>query len=163
MSNLRRYFAEGQTYFVTAVTYQRRPILVDNASLLLEAIRYSRSRFQFDLQAFVILPDHFHLMIRPIDASLSRVMKCIKQRFAGQFKSAKNIRGRLWQHRFWDHVIRDDRDWKKHMNYIHFNPVKHGFVDDPFQWTHSSIHKAMNAGDSVKVDKRQEFEGEFGE
>ncbi len=74
--------------------------------------------------------------------------------------------GRVWQHRFWDHIIRDDDDLNNHTDYIHYNPVKHGFVTSPFDWPHSSIHRFLEMGNYTLDWGRREdvlFVGDFGE
>ena len=78
----------------------------------------------------------------------------------------KSTSGRIWQYRFWDHIIRDQNDLNKHIDYIHYNPVKHNLVQNPFEWKYSSIHEFKIEGyysDDWGVKDRLTFKGEFGE
>jgi putative transposase len=149
MTNIRRYKSTNQTIFITAVCYQRIPILVNNPEkqMLLEILREVKSQLPFRLMAYVILNDHFHCLIRPEDGSdFSRIVQSIKLRFTHRWKADHGINTpvKLWQRRFWDYVIRDTEDLHRHLAYIHFNPVKHGLVTDPADW-HWSSFKAHQA------------------
>nr|WP_232505619.1 transposase [Legionella clemsonensis] len=104
----------------------------------------------------VILPDHIHMMIRlaPNDGNFSLRIRLIKSIFTNQFqinefispsRQKKRERG-IWQRRFWEHLIRDEKDYAPHLNYIHFNPVKHGYVRHPADWPYSSIHRDIQLG-----------------
>src|SRR5688500_10185280 len=92
---------------------------------------------------YVFLLDHFHMIIQPTgESDFSDVMHSLKPNFTKEYKklirlgSSQSIK--FWQKRFWDHVIRDDRDFENHLHYIHYNPVKHGYVKDPRDWKDSS-------------------------
>ena len=147
MSNLRRYHENGYIYFVTNVTYDREPMLTANNDLLWNAIYISKSRSGFELIAWVVLPDHFHLVIDPGEVPISIVLQRIKMSFAAQYRKRHGLyRGRVWQNRFWDHVIRDQEDMNRHVDYIHLNPVKHGFVNNPADWRYSSFHEYVREG-----------------
>jgi len=167
MSNLRRYHTAGNWYFITNVTYLRRPVLVEHADLLLSAFERCRERVAHDLHAWVILPDHFHAVINSKDGDMSGIMQRIKMGFAAHLRlRTGNRRGRVWQNRFWDHVIRDEEDLNRHIDYIHYNPVKHELASSPFEWKHSSIHQFHLEGiydqDWGRRDAPQ-FDGNFGE
>ena len=167
MSKLLRRYSPGRVYFVTAVTHQRAPLLIENRDLFRLSIKKVRPILPFDLIAWVLLPDHLHLIIDPGAFDLSNLMQQIKLSFA--FHTRRRIglyRGKIWQSRFWDHIIRDQEDMNRHIDYIHYNPVKHGRVQDPFAWEPSSIHKYQEKGfyppdwgrpGSMKMD------GDFGE
>jgi putative transposase len=147
MSKLRRINHHYGVYFITSVTFNRNPILIDNEKLLLASFEFVRTLYQIELKAWVILPDHFHLLIESNDVDVSDIMRRIKTKFSGLYRSQlKLTEGRLWQHRFWDHAIRDETDFRTHFDYIHYNPVKHGLVNNPFQYKHSSIHKYLKEG-----------------
>ena len=147
MSKLRRYHTPGNWYFITSVTYQRMPILVEHAELVKFTLETANARHEFKLHAWTILPDHIHLILDSQTGDLSAMMKSFKTGFASYWRSRQGVRsGRVWQNRFWDHIIRDDADLNAHVDYIHYNPVKHGLVSSPFDWQHSSIHQFHRDG-----------------
>ncbi len=167
MSNLRRYYTPGNLYFVTHVTIDRMPILVQNADLLMIAFERALQRFDVEMLAWVILPDHLHLIVDPKMHDLSKVMKIIKQDFGLQYRQRIGVRtGRVWQLRFWDHIIRDQEDMNRHLDYIHYNPVKHGYAKAPADYAHSSFSQYVADGlyqkDWGTMDKI-DVDGEFGE
>jgi len=142
MSILRRYHCEGNIYFITNVIFQRKPVLIDNIDLLWTSFSAIKYKAGFDLIVWVILPDHFHVVINPQRNNISNVLQRIKMSFGVPWRKRMNLcSGRVWQNRFWDHIIRDQNDLNRHIDYVHFYPVKHRFVNSPFDWTHSSIHK----------------------
>jgi putative transposase len=167
MSILRRYHGKGNVYFITNVAYEREPVLIDNVDILWGAFNSVSRKSPFALIAWVILPDHFHIVIDPRQNHISNLLQRIKMSFAAFWRKQENLTsGRIWQKRFWDHIIRDQIDLNRHIDYIHFNPVKHGYVNSPFDWLHSSIHKYHTEGfytrDWGLIDTL-EFKGEFGE
>ena len=142
MSRLRRYSKPGHPYFITCVTYERRPLLIQNADLILQSISYMKRASDYDVPVWVILPDHFHAIIEALGGDISGILQRIKMSFGALLrKRLQEKSGRVWQNRFWDHIIRDERDMNRHMDYIHYNPVKHGYVSRPFDWRYSSIHE----------------------
>jgi putative transposase len=142
MTNIRRYFAEGQINFLTHVTFNRTPLLVDNIDLFWEAYDFTCGKTDADLIAWVILPDHAHLLIEPNGNDVSVLMKHFKQKFSGLYRLRRQLaKGRIWQYRYWDHIIRDEADFNRHVDYIHYNPVKHGIVKRPSDYGQSSINK----------------------
>jgi putative transposase len=147
MSVLRRYYSDGSIYFVTTVTYHRLPILDKNAEIFRQSIDLTQKIIPFSIHAWVIMPDHVHMIIDPHDKDLSDIMKKIKMKFAGLYRAHQSIRGgRIWQHRFWDHVIRNQNDLNRCIDYIHYNPVKHGIVINLDDFPFSSFHEYLNAG-----------------
>jgi putative transposase len=147
MSILRRFSQRGNIYFIANVTYDRRPLLVQNADSLLESIEAIHTKQPFDLQAWVILPDHFHFVIDPMDWDFSRLMQSIKMSSGARYRKGVGVKsGRLWQNRFWDHIIRDQEDLNRHIDYVHYNPVKHQLVKSPFDWKWTSIHEYYREG-----------------
>ncbi|MCX6827001.1 MAG: transposase [candidate division Zixibacteria bacterium] len=167
MSKLLRYYGSGQLYFVTAVTYDRLAILAEHADLFWESIDKIREKAEFDLIAWIIMPDHFHAVIDFKESSLAEIMKRVKISFAFLYRERLHLyRGRTWQNRYWDHVIRDQEDWNHHVDYIHYNPVKHRMAKSPFAWKESSIHKYFAEGyyskDWGNLDII-EYESEYGE
>jgi len=147
MSKLLRYYHPGQVYFVTTVTHKRARILSDNAGLLWRAIEKVKDETDFQIMAWVIMPDHFHFIIDPKDQNLSNIMRRIKLSFAHAYRpNASLYRGQIWQRRFWDHIIRNEKDLNNHTDYIHYNPVKHGLTKNPFDWQYSSIQQYLENG-----------------
>jgi len=147
MAKLRRYFKPGQIYFLTHVTHLRKPILVNNVDLLWRAFERTGLDEAYNLLAWAILPDHCHLLIDPQDCNLANLTRRIKLTFSAGYRSKYRLTsGRLWQYRYWDHIIRDETDMNNHIDYIHYNPVKHGLVNDPFAYAHTSIHDYAKRG-----------------
>jgi putative transposase len=132
MKTLRRYYVPNAIYFITVVTHERRPFLVDNLDLFWHGWGDLRP------QAWVVLPDHFHALVNPAPLTISEVLQRFKLRFSRRF-FRDNPKEKLWQNRFWDHVIRDEKDLSGHLDYIHYNPVHHGLATDPFKYEHSSL------------------------
>ena len=156
----RRSRAEGASFFFTVVTNDRRPFLCEESSVMLlrEAFRKVKEKHPFTIDAFVLLPDHLHCIwtLPSNDSDFSTRWRQIKGYFSrrcrGGLKCARTAeqtaRGEqpVWQHRFWEHQIRDDRDHIAHVEYIHFNPVKHGLVTAPIHWPHSTFHQYVERG-----------------
>lgn len=159
MSHYTRARFKGGTYFFTLVAFKRRNILTtDPARIALrQAIEHIRKRRLFEIRAFVLLPDHLHAiwtLPRGDDDYSTRWMR-IKEEFTRRWLSDggselrvssaarnKRLRG-VWQQRFWEHTICDERDFAAHMDYIHFNPVKHGYVKCPHEWPYSSFQSGV--------------------
>ena len=167
MTNIRRYFRPGNVYFLTHVTYERRPILVSHFDDLWDAIQRVKNEYDFNLLAWCILPDHFHILIDPIKSQTSSIMRRIKLSFSSKYRrSIANKSGRVWQYRFWDHQIRSQSDLNRHIDYIHYNPVKHALVKSPAEYRLSSFSEYAIRGyypadwgniETIDID------GQFGE
>jgi putative transposase len=155
----RRAKTPGGSYFFTVVTHQRRPILIkpSNVEALRKALATVMQRHPFRIDAFVLLPDHLHCIwtLPPSDNDFSSRWRLVKSSFSrtcfdqskvSPARARKQERG-IWQQRFWEHFIRDENDFLHHVEYIHYNPVKHGLVKSPSEWPHSSFHRDVNAGD----------------
>ena len=156
----RRSRTKGATFFFTVVTHERRRFLcVDpNAELMREAFRYVIDRHPFSIDAFVLLPDHLHCIwtLPEHDNDFSMRWRLIKSYFSRkcgeQFKGNRSANRlnkaeqAVWQHRFWEHQIRDDGDFIRHVEYIHYNPVKHGLVNAPEAWPLSSFRRYVKQG-----------------
>ena len=143
--NFRRYHIPGSAVFITQVVENRKPVFLNPRYLdLLHDILYNvKELHPFDMLGYVLLPDHFHMIIQPTGTSnFSDIMHSLKPNFTRECKKLTELSSsqstKFWQKRFWDHVIRDDRDLENHLHYIHFNPVKHGYTNDPRGWEHSS-------------------------
>jgi putative transposase len=157
MTSYRRAFAPGATYFFTAALNDRSSCqLVEQIGLLRTSLQEVRQRHPFRIDAMVVLPDHIHALwtFPEGDADFPLRWRLLKSRFsqrcpAGESRSdsrvAKKERG-IWQRRFWEHLIRDEGDLHRHIDYIHFNPVKHGLVRRVAEWPHSSFHRFVAEG-----------------
>ena len=144
----RRIRIAGGTYFFTLVTASREPIFrdVDAVDLLRASFRAVQAARPFRMEAVCILPDHLHCIwkLPTDDHDYSTRWRLIKSRFS---RGLANRRIRSpWQNRFWEHVIRDQEDYRRHADYIHYNPVKHGLVHRPRDWPYSSFHRWVAAG-----------------
>ena len=152
MSHYRRVLVGGGTYFFTVVTHQRRPIFTDETrvEILRQALRKAMTARPFEIDAMVILPDHIHCLWRmPAgDADYASRWREIKKATSREISRVTNQRHErfVWQRRFWEHLIRDKEDWRRHLDYIHFNPVKHGLVQRPGEWRWSSFAHAVSKG-----------------
>jgi putative transposase len=149
VTNIRRYHLSNQAVFITAVCHKCRPVLANEQekTLLLAVMREIKAEIPFRLLAYVILNDHFHCLIRPeADSDFSRIVQSVKLRFTHRWKRKQAVETSvtLWQRRFWDHVILDSTDLQQHLDYIHYNPVKHGYVTDPadYPWSSFKAHQA---------------------
>jgi putative transposase len=150
MVRYRRNFAAGGTFFFTVTLADRHSrALVDHIDHLRAAVRQTQRMHPFTIDAVVVLPDHLHvIMTLPEgDTDYPSRLSLIKRRFTDAVvKSGMPVARRrngelaLWQRRFWEHTIRDDRDFERHVDYVHFNPVKHGVVTRVCDWPHSSFH-----------------------
>jgi putative transposase len=155
MPEYRRAVAPGGSFFFTVVTDGRRPLFEQARcrEILRVAIGDCRARRPFELDGIVLLLDHFHLMftLPDGDANFSIRMAAIKANFTRQYlaqggsefsqtpsRRKHRYRG-VWQKRYWEHVIRDDNDFARHLDYLHFNPVKHGLAVCPHAWPHSTF------------------------
>ncbi|BCL33740.1 REP-associated tyrosine transposase [Nostoc sp. MS1] len=162
MPNYRRAKLAGGTYFLTQVTHHRQPWLItDIARLALRtAITHVRQKYPFTIDAFVLLPDHFHCIwtLPPGDSDLSTRLRLIKTFVTKNYKNQLEIHTEisasrqkrqernLWQRRFWEHLIRDERDFVIHCDYIHYNPVRHKLCQIPQDWQFSTIHRFISQG-----------------
>ncbi|MGR8980242.1 MAG: REP-associated tyrosine transposase [Gammaproteobacteria bacterium] len=157
MTDYRRYRIKGGTYFFTAALYDRRKaLLTENINALRGAFAQVKAAHPFQIDAIVVLPEHLHCIwtLPEGDDDFSMRWRQIKAAFSrqiqhGELRSAsrkeKGERG-IWQRRFWEHAIRDENDFARHVDYIHFNPVKHGLVDRVADWPHSTFFKYVERG-----------------
>ncbi len=143
--NFRRYYIPGTAVFITQVVQDREPVFRDpeNIELLRQILRNVKEIHPFDMLGYVFLPDHFHILIQPSgESNFSDILHSLKPNFTKAYKRKIGLLPsqsmKFWQKRFWDHIIRDDRDCEYHLHYIHYNPVKHGYVTEPQNWKHSS-------------------------
>jgi len=156
MVNYRRNKIKGGSYFFTVTLRDRRSkLLTDHVNLLGNAMRKARKENPYQTKAIVILPDHLHAIwqLPEEDADYSTRWRKIKSYFTKEIIKAdikinKNHHGEydIWQRRFWEHTIRNELDLIRHIDYIHFNPVKHGLVKEVRDWPYSSFHAYMDEG-----------------
>ncbi|MCX7091372.1 MAG: transposase [Legionellales bacterium] len=148
----RRVIIPGATYFFTVNLYNRKSsLLINEVNLLRTIFCRVHHLHPFIINAIVILPDHLHAVftLPENDSNYSLRWNLIKGYFSKEIQtkevinaSRKNKKERgIWQRRFWEHLIRNEHDLKNHIDYIHYNPVKHGYVQQPAQWKYSSIHQ----------------------
>ena len=147
----RRLYVQGGTYFFTLVTYQREPIFSNKMAIQIysEANKHINKKHPFSILAYVILPDHIHCIwkLPDGDSNYSTRWRLIKSFFTREWKkNSPNRQKSIWQERYWEHVIRDQKDFENHFDYIHFNPVKHGIVSDPFNYLYSSYRYYVEKG-----------------
>ena len=146
--------------FFTVVTHERRPILQSEESIetLRAAFRTVRQSRPFRIDAMVVLPEHLHCIwtLPPEDADFATRWRLIKTWFTkhgpavlrapqGAARAARQEQA-VWQHRYWEHLVRDEQDFARHVEYIHYNPVKHGWAASPADWPYSSFHRYVAAG-----------------
>ena len=160
MSRYIRAAVPGATYFFTVALQDRRSTwLTDQIGLLRDALSLTKSKHPFRIDAMVVLPEHLHALwtLPDDDADFSLRWLLIKRRFTRQLlcrglldAGASRRRGdaerSLWQRRFWEHQVRDDADFERHVDYIHYNPVKHGLAARAGDWPHSSFHRYVRQG-----------------
>ena len=157
MSEYRRSGMKGGTYFFTVVLADRRSsILVQHVGLLREAVRKVRAAHPFQIDAWVVLPDHMHCVwtLPEGDLDYSTRWKEIKATFSRSLPKtdiitpvmAKRGERGIWQRRFWEHTIRNDADFAAHIDYVHLNPYKHGLVAHVRDWPYSSFHRYVRHG-----------------
>ena len=173
MVNYRRALVPGATYFFTVTLRDRRKrYLLDHADVLRAVVRDVRRQRPFAIDALVVLPDHLHALwtLPAGDADFSGRWRAIKGGFTRALKCqgvplVRDRRGEydLWQRRYWEHRIRDDGDFARHVDYIHASPVKHGLVVDPFDWRWSSIHVFARRGIVSRGWRGGEQDGPFGD
>ena len=159
---MRRYIRApqlgGASYFFTLTLAERRgsDLLIRHVDALRQAFTKVRARHPFMIEAIVILPDHLHALWRmpEDDGDYTLRWRLIKAHFSRQMpegervsrsRAVKRERG-IWQRRYWEHQVRDENDWARHTDYIHYNPVKHGLVARPSDWPHSSLHRFVREG-----------------
>lgn len=176
MVQYRRNFIAGGTYFFTVtLSGRRKDWLVAHIDLLRNAVHETKRDQPFHIDAMVVLPEHLHAVFTlPIDdADFAQRWRSIKSRFSRAIAVAgapvtrnKNGAYDIWQPRYWEHTIRDDRDLEHHVAYIHYNPVKHGYVTAVAAWPHSSFHRYVRMGllpEDWGGDRSKELQHGYGE
>ncbi|MBS0307401.1 MAG: transposase [Proteobacteria bacterium] len=162
MSRYRRATQTGSSYFFTVVTHRRQPILCDDMvrTALRDAIATVRAARPFQIDAWVLMPDHLHCIwtLPEGDADFSVRWMMIKRGVSIACRAAyrrddwitasreKHRESSIWQRRFWEHHIRNEDDFERHVDYIHYNPVKHGYAESVADWPYSTFHRHVRNG-----------------
>jgi putative transposase len=162
MPEYRRSFNPGGTFFFTVVTYNRMPILASDKArnILRSAWTNVKIHHPFTIDAICLLPDHLHCIwtMPEDDTNYSLRWKEIKKSFSTEYGRSREVdeqrsasrekrrEAAVWQRRFWEHTIRDEEDLQNHLDYIHYNPVKHGLVNCVKEWQWSSFHRYVTMG-----------------
>ena len=148
----RRSLAPGGCYFFTVVTNNRKKIFTNDRTVdvLREAFKQIKDKRPFEIDAMVVMPDHLHCIwsLPGNDADYSTRWRLIKTWFTKHCNEGLKNRSKqtVWQKRYWEHQIKDDKDYEQHVDYIHYNPVKHGFVTKPIDWPYSSLKGFVEKG-----------------
>ncbi len=152
MPDYRRAWHPGGTYFFTVNLLERQgnDLLARHIGLLRTVVKSARQRHPFRIHGWVVLPEHLHCVIElpPDDAGYATRWRLIKMEFSKALPRTERLsavrvrRGErgIWQRRYWEHLIRDERDYLAHMDYVHINPVKHGLVECVADWPYSTFH-----------------------
>ena len=152
MPNYKRFYIPNSIVFITIVTYERQPILIENIELIRTALK--TSPYKYEIIAGCVLKDHIHLIIKPENINeLSKIISSFKYTFSHSLKCSNDIKDSIlkrrekgiWQRRFYDHIIRDENDFNRHLDYIHYNPMKHYSIV-PKDWNYSSFQKFVKLG-----------------
>jgi putative transposase len=155
MVRYRRNFVPGGTFFFTVTLADRRSsVLIEHVAALRAAFRAARSERPFAIDAIVVLPDHLHaiMTLPPDDSDFSgrwrRIKSLFTRRIAVQDQTLRREDGEyaVWQPRFWEHTVRNETDFARHVDYIHYNPAKHGLVTCVRDWRYSSFHQYVRRG-----------------
>ena len=157
MSNYKRYFSDNaKPVFITFVTYNRRDILIPNIEILRNSFKYVKSQYNFSIIAISILQNHCHMLIEADNTkNIPKIIRSIKYNFSHNISdeyicndltesAIKRGEKGIWQRRYYDHIIRNEEDLKRHIDYIHYNSYKH-YKIYPRDWQYSSfklfVHK----------------------
>lgn len=158
MSNYRRAYIAGGTWFFTVNLLQRQnnDLLVRNIDLLRQTVKQVQAKYPFHIDAWVVLPEHMHCVwtLPANDADFSTRWRLIKSGFSRaipktEYRSKvriKNGERGVWQRHYWEHYIRDDSDFQRHVDYVHVNPLKHGYVRRVIDWPYSTFHRYVAEG-----------------
>jgi putative transposase len=158
MPDYRRVYRPGGIYFFTVNLLKRKnnDLLIRHIDILRSVVKSVKKRHPFHIHAWVVLPDHIHCVIElpPDDMDYSKRWRLIKMEFSKSLPKTecrtkvrlkRGERG-IWQRRFWEHLIKDEADYRAHMDYVHINPVKHGLVSRVCDWPYSTFHYQVKTG-----------------
>ena len=144
--NYKRLFIPNSLVFLTFVTQNRNDILIDNIALLKLSLFNTIKIYKYKLIAYTVQTNHIHCIIKPKNISdYSNIIKSFKYSFSSNYKNKFNTKIKIWQNRFWEHTIRDEQDFNTHLDYIHYNSIKHNNIL-PKDWKYSSFSKFVEMG-----------------
>ena len=156
--NYKRLYIPNSIIFITIVTSKRRNILIENIELLKFSIKNTHKYYNFEIYAICVMKDHVHLLIKPNNIKeYSKIILLIKRTFSKKIdintiadykQRESNIKRQerdIWQRRFWEHTIRNEEDLYRHIDYIHYNPMKH-YQIVPKDWKYSTFNKFVKNG-----------------
>lgn len=152
--NYRRVFVQSSFVHIILVSYNRQPIFINNIALLKKAFINSKKFFKYEIVAICILPNHIHMILNPKNINeYPKIITSIKYYFSRHINVGvetptygylnKGEKG-LFQRRFFEHTITTKEELNNHIDYIHYNPVKHTYVKNVQDWSFSSFHKFVN-------------------
>ena len=148
MADYKRLFLDGYSYYLTIVTHRRMPLLIENIEALRESFCESKKYYRYSIDAIVILPDHLHMIITPKDVhEYPKIIRAIKYNFSMMVRTnaeqslARDKKGMtsVWQKRYYEHTIKDEKDYLRCLEYMQNNPVKHALVKNGEEWKYSSF------------------------
>lgn len=169
MATFRRVFQENSMLFITMVTDNRQPLLINNIDLLRQSFKNAKEFFDFDIYSICVLPDHIHMILIPENINnYPKIISAIKHYFSKNLNVNTNNKSKIskrekgvWQRRYWEHTIRSEEDLQKHIDYIHFNPIKHNLVNEIKNWEYSSFHNFVKNGFYYENWGRQDVSDEL--
>ena len=154
----RRVWHPGGTYFFTVNLHRRKgnSLITDHIEELRQVVRSVKERFPFTIHGWLVLPEHMHVLMElpQGDSNFATRWRLIKSDFSklnpkdeyrSDVRQRRGERG-IWQRRYWEHLVRDEADFRAHIDYIHFNPVKHGHVGKVSDWPFSTFHRLVKQG-----------------
>jgi len=149
--NYKRIFIGNSYVFITIVTGKRKNILIENIEILRDSFKECKNRYNFDIFSIVIIPNHIHMIIKPEKINeypkiIGQIKKNFTQKSGIEYEKNNNRESNIWQRRYWEHTIQDENDLYRHLDYIHFNPIKHGYVNCAKDWEYSSFSKFVKMG-----------------
>ena len=144
--NYRRLFIQDGFIFLTIVTHNRMPILIENIETLYKIVQNATKYYNFEIIAYIIMPDHIHCIIKPENINdYPKIVKSFKYGFTKNVGLVKPTYHRIWQNRYWEHTIKNKQDLYKHIDYIHYNSIKHYNIS-PKDWKYSSFKNFVDIG-----------------
>jgi putative transposase len=156
MRRLKRFYLENYCYFITSNCYRRRRYFKKDESkdVIIDFLKYYRPKYGFKLKGFAILEDHFHILIVPTEKyNISWIMKSLKVAISKRVKRKDKINDPIWQHRFYDHIVRNEQDFKEILHYIHNNPGKHNLCESLEEYRYSSFRNYyLNDHSLIEID-----------
>ncbi|EIW9478113.1 MULTISPECIES: REP-associated tyrosine transposase [Klebsiella] len=144
MSNYRRSYLPGGCWFFTVNLQNRHSdLLTRHIDHLRAAIACAKRKRPFQINSWVVLPEHMHCIwtLPEGDSDYSGRWREIKKSFTRALAQSQ-----IWQPRFWEHAIRNDEDYRRHMDYVYINPVKHRLVGRVSDWPYSTFHRDVRQG-----------------